>query len=346
MFCRALFQCWDSQLGEGVLFPIGIALGFTPGVGQPCTVWQQGTTKLLKCAQREDSDCSREQQEGVCRLVPLCLPCREDMLVLWRWGLHFLRVTAAALLHLCVWEPRKGPCPWGSQICPILLLERHILSADLSGVLHGSVGTLQELGLSYIEYRACGKSVVLQLCSEKIPSRNEGTLPMQPAPQRIGPRLNEFHLRLGCSGAHPLLWLKQISQIWLKSLPSQHQAIRGTIHFVLSVPFFSITFQKMTVQVNSCPGSSAIQKKEAFLLHVVTAQWQFNFLFTLCPYRCGIDPDNLKWLTVLPRKGIFYLGKGKRNILMLFLQRIRKEWWQNFLLLGIFVFDFYLCLSA
>lgn len=133
-----------------------------------------------------------------------------------------------------------------------------------------------------------------------------------------------------------------------KSLPSQHWAIRGTIHFVLSVPFFSITFKKVTVQVNSCPGSSAIQKKRRFSC-CVWSQHKDNSIFCLflCPYKCGIDPDNLKWLIDLPRQGIFYLiGKGKHSILMLFLQRFRNEWWQNFLLLGIFVFDFYLCPSA
>lgn len=79
-----------------------------------------------------------------------------------------------------------------------------------------------------------------------------------------------------------------------KSLPSQHWAIRGTIHFVLSVPFFSITFKKVTVQVNSCPGSSAIQKKEAFLLHVVTAQGQFNFWFIFMSIQMGNRPRQFK----------------------------------------------------
>lgn len=283
---------------------------------------------------------SREQQEGACRLVPLCLPAGRICWCCGGWGLHFLRVTAAALLHFCVWEPRKGPCPWGSRICPILLLDRHILIADLSGVLQGSVRTLQELGLSCIQYHACGKSVVLQLWSEKIPSRDERTLPMQPTGQRIGPRLDGFWLRKGCSGAHPLLWLKQISQIWLKSLPSQYWASRGTIHFVLSVPFFSITFQIVTEQVQP------FKKRRLFCC--MWSQHNDNSIscLVLCPYRSGIDPDNLKLLTVLPRKGTFYLGKEKHSILMLFFQRIGKEWWQNFLLLGIFVFDFYLCSSA
>lgn len=215
----------------------------------------------------------------------------------------------------------------------------------LISVLHGSVRTLWELGLSYIEYRACGKSVVLELCSEKIPSRDEGTLPMQPT-QRIGPCLDEFRLRKGCSGVHPLLWLKQISQIWLESLPSQTRAIRGTIHFVLSVPFFSTTFKKVTVQVNSCPGSSAIEKKEAFLLHVLTAQWQFNFLFSFVSIQMWNRLREFKITHCSTKKRHILFSKGKHSTLMLFLQRIRKEWWQNFLLLRIFIFHFYLCLSA
>lgn len=44
----------------------------------------------------------------------------------------------------------------------------------------------------------------------------------------------------------------------------------------------------------------------------------------LCPYKCGKDPNNFKWLIDLPRKGIFYLmGKGKHSILRLSLQRFR-----------------------
>lgn len=110
----------------------------------------------------------------------------------------------------------------------------------------------------------------------------------------------------------------------MKSLPSQHQAIRGTIHLVQSVPFFSITFKKVTVQVNSCPGSSAIQKRRLFCC--MWSQHKDNPIscLFLCPYKCGTDPDDLKWLTDLARKDIFYLmGKGKHSILMLFLQRFK-----------------------
>lgn len=113
----------------------------------------------------------------------------------------------------------------------------------------------------------------------------------------------EFWLRMGCSGAHPLLWL----EAW--EIPAQPASGRGTTHFVLSIPFFSITSKK----VNSCPWSSAIQKRRLFCcvwsLHKDSS---ISGLF-LCPYKCGIDPDNLKWLIDLPRKGIFYL-MGKVNI--------------------------------
>lgn len=46
-----------------------------------------------------------------------------------------------------------------------------------------------------------------------------------------------------------------------KFLPSQMRAIRGTLHFVLSVSFFCMDFESVTIQGSSCPESSAIQKR-------------------------------------------------------------------------------------
>lgn len=60
----------------------------------------------------------------VCSVVPIT-PAPTGRICWWRggWELHLLRVIAAALLHLCVWEPEKGHSPRGSNICPVLLLD-------------------------------------------------------------------------------------------------------------------------------------------------------------------------------------------------------------------------------
>lgn len=125
LLCRGLFQCWDCQLRDDVLFSMGIALGSTPGVGQPYAVRQQPTSPVLPCAQRE-----RWLQQAVtgrcfCSLVPIWPICLhqqgEYMLVTWKVRAAPPEVTAAALPHLCVWEPKKGPGPQGSSIRPIFL---------------------------------------------------------------------------------------------------------------------------------------------------------------------------------------------------------------------------------
>lgn len=146
-----------QSAGRGCLISHRNYTGALPRVGWPCTVWQQGTTEPL------------DVPKG--RMVPAagrCLQAGTSVPALQagcagggKGRLHLPRVTAAALLHLCVWEPEKEPCPWGSSICPTLLLDMHILSADLSEVLHGSIRTLQELGVSYIYNHACDKYIVL-----------------------------------------------------------------------------------------------------------------------------------------------------------------------------------------
>lgn len=169
---------------------------------------------------------------------------------------------------------------------------------------------------------------------------------MQPAQQRIGLCLDEFRLRMGCSGAHPLLWLEA------REIPAQ-SALGNQRHYPLCTKC-SLLFHNL--QKSDCTSEQLSWKfshsKKRRLFYCMWSQHKDNsisWLF-LCPYKWGVDPDNFKWLTDLPRKGVFYLmGKGVylhiHIILMLFLQRFRNEWWLNFLL-GIFVFDFYWCPSA
>lgn len=53
----------------------------------------------------------------VCRLVPLCLPYREDTLVAWRVRAAPPEGESSSLAPP-LWEPEKGPCPWEAGSVP------------------------------------------------------------------------------------------------------------------------------------------------------------------------------------------------------------------------------------
>lgn len=147
---------------------------------------------------------------------------------------------------------------------------------------------------------------------------------MQPTWKRIGPCLNEFQLRMGCSGALPLLWLEA------QEFPAQ-PASGNQRHYPLSkkCSLLFLNFQKDFTSEQLSWEFSHSKKRRFFCC--IWSQHKDNPIscLFLCLYKCGIDSDNLKWLIDLAKKGIFYLmGKGKHNILMLFLQRFRNEWWQ------------------
>lgn len=89
----------------------------------------------------------------------MCVQAGTSMLALQGGYAVAWRVRAAppegesSSLSPPLWEPEKGPCPWEAGSVPYSCWSAHpvhILSADLSKVLHGSIRTLQELEVSYI----------------------------------------------------------------------------------------------------------------------------------------------------------------------------------------------------
>lgn len=153
---------------------------------------------------------------------------------------------------------------------------------------------------------------------------------MQPIRQRIRACVDMFRLRMDFCGVHPWLWLKA----W--EIPAQ-PARGNQRHSPLCTSCFLLlnSFQiMMTVQVNSCPGSSAIQRRRLFCC--VQSQHKDNSVSVTSFISACIQ----KWKRPRPIKTILYqkkkkswfyfMGKDKRSSLMVSLQRFRNYWWHVF----------------
>lgn len=153
---------------------------------------------------------------------------------------------------------------------------------------------------------------------------------MQPIRQRIRACVDMFRLRMDFGGVHPWLWLKA----W--EIPAQ-PARGNQRHSPLCTSCFLLlnSFQvMMTVQVNSCPGSSAIQRRRLFCC--VQSQHKDNSVSVTSFISACIQ----KWKRPRPIKTILYqkkkkswfyfMGKDKRSSLMVSLQRFRNYWWHVF----------------
>lgn len=155
---------------------------------------------------------------------------------------------------------------------------------------------------------------------------------MQPIRQRIRACVDMFRLRMDFCGVHPWLWLKA----W--EIPAQ-PARGNQRHSPLCTSCFLLlnSFQvMMTVQVNSCSGSSAIQRRRLFCC--VQSQHKDNSVSVTSFISACIQ----KWKRPRPIKTILYqkkkkkkswfyfMGKDKRSSLMVSLQRFRNYWWHVF----------------
>lgn len=153
---------------------------------------------------------------------------------------------------------------------------------------------------------------------------------MQPIRQRIRACVDMFRLRMDFCGVHPWLWLKA----W--EIPAQ-PARGNQRHSPLCTSCFLLlnSFQVMTtVQVNSCPGSSAIQRRRLFCC--VQSQHKDNSVSVTSFISACIQkwkrPRQIKTILYQKKKKswFYFMGKDKRSSLMVSLQRFRNYWWHVF----------------
>lgn len=163
---------------------------------------------------------------------------------------------------------------------------------------------------------------------------------MQPIRQRIRACVDMFRLRMDFGGVHPWLWLKA----W--EIPAQ-PARGNQRHSPLCTSCFLLlnSFQvMMTVQVNSCSGSSAIQRRRLFCC--VQSQHKDNSVSVTSFISACIQ----KWKRPRPIKTILYQKKKKKKADFISWVKINVvAWWcpcrdseitdDMFLFLGMFKFD-------